>query len=501
MIDENTAREPLQAEEELPVGTTLSGGQFTILGSLGAGGFSITYRAKDNVLGRTVVLKECFPEDCAYRLGKNVIARNKPAGEQLRSIVDMFMREARSLAKLRHPNIVGVHRAFEENETAYMVLDLIDGEDLIDVMETHRNGLSPARVTDILMQLLDAIEKVHELDLLHRDISPDNIILEKSGTPVLIDFGAARSDASRRTRAISALLVVKDGYSPQEFYVAGSRQTQSSDLYALGATFYHLLSGKAPPNSQARMLEVSGKRPDPCVPLKGQIDGYDPIFLEAIDTAMQLHQSERLQSAMQWRNMIAAINPSTQTVARPKKTPGQAISLDLERSLTRLVEETNDEVHKTRVITVPSKVVAPAPAKPAVAQWVQEFNQDSLARETAAERVQSVVKSRDISEPTPLPRKPVPGATNWVSRAIEKQERIREERTTSPEPLTTHPTEKAAPRPISVGIPVQRPEPAKPVGKSGSARGFLVTAALMVLLCLLLFYGATSLLPSAPQDF
>ena len=241
MPEEPIAHETTLAEQALPVGTVLSGDQFTITGQLGAGGFGITYRAQDNILGREIVIKECFPEDFCIRTGKNVVARNTAHAKPFRSIVNMFMREARSLAKLRHPNIVGVHRAFEENETAYMAIDLIDGRDLFDLLDEHASLLSPTRVKDILLQLLDAIEKVHQAGLLHRDISPDNIIIEKTGTPVLIDFGAARADATRHTRAVSSLLVVKDGYSPQEFYVVGSDQSPCSDLYALGAMFYHVI--------------------------------------------------------------------------------------------------------------------------------------------------------------------------------------------------------------------------------------------------------------------
>ena len=187
-MDANAAHMTPPVDEDLPVGTVLCGDQFTITDRLGAGGFGITYIAKDNTLGRTVVIKECFPDDFCYRKGKDVVPRSSSQADPVDSIVRMFMREAQSLAKLRHPNIVGVHRAFEENRTAYMALDLIDGRDLIDVMEDQSATLSPARVKDILVQLLDAIEKVHELDLLHRDISPDNIIIEKNGTPVPVSY-------------------------------------------------------------------------------------------------------------------------------------------------------------------------------------------------------------------------------------------------------------------------------------------------------------------------
>lgn len=429
MTDANVAYDTSLAHQALPIGTKLSGDQFTITGHLGAGGFGITYRAEDNVLGRTIVIKECFPEDFGVRHGTDVLPRSEKYAKPMRSIVRMFMREARSLAKLRHPNIVGVHRAFEEHETAYMALDLIEGRDLFDILDRGAPRLSPARVKDILLQLLDAIEKVHEMGLLHRDISPDNILIEKTGTPVLIDFGAARADSSRHTRAVSSLLVVKDGYSPQEFYVAGSEQSPCSDLYALGATFYHVLSGQAPPNSQTRLLEIAGQKPDPCVPLAGRIEGYDEAFLEAIDLAMQIHPQDRLQSAAKWRRLITQAEDGAADTPRSKgRTQGKEISLELEMSLTRLVEETNDEVRRTSQTPVEPEVdetpVEEAP-KPA---WVEEFNQGSLSPEV--KRTPRYALGEDAPE-TPLPAavasRRAKTEINWIDRAHEKQQRRLEE--------------------------------------------------------------------------
>lgn len=436
MTDANIAHEDTLAERALPIGAVLSDGQFTITGHLGAGGFGMTYRAKDNVLGRTIVIKECFHEDFCFRDGKSVVARSNTYVKPVRSIVKMFMREARSLAKLRHPNIVGVHRAFEENETAYMALDLIDGQDLFDILEANTTFLSPARVRDILLQLLDAVEKVHELDLLHRDISPDNIVIEKSGTPVLIDFGAARGDASRHTRAVSSLLVVKDGYSPQEFYMAGSKQTPSSDLYALAATFYHVLSGEAPANSQTRMIEVVGNKPDPCTPLAGRIDGYDQEFLQAIDRAMQIHPTDRLQSAAEWRNLIS--DTVTDTGSSPEasaRVTSKDIGVELELSLTRLVEETNDEVRKTKEITPEPEEVAAPPEEPSKPDWIEEFNRESLAPATEPESADGEgagthlgAADRQSIDPMRIGSKPTRTETNWIERALEKQERLRNQR-------------------------------------------------------------------------
>jgi serine/threonine protein kinase len=120
---------------------------------------------------------------------------------------------------------------------------------------------------------------------------------------VLIDFGAARESATRVSRVLSKVLTVKDGYSPQEFYLAGSDQLYSSDLYALAATFYHVVSRKAPPSSHSRLAATARQKVDPLEPL-GPPTGYDPHFLDAINQCLSVFPKDRLQSAASWRDMI-----------------------------------------------------------------------------------------------------------------------------------------------------------------------------------------------------
>ncbi|MEJ6403274.1 serine/threonine-protein kinase [Yoonia sp. 2307UL14-13] len=359
-----------EKNEALPDGTLLLGDQFTILRQLGKGGFGITYLAQDNYLDRDVVIKECFPEVFCHRSGKSVLVRSTANSDKYRSLVDMFMREARSIAKLRHPNIIGVHRVFEDNDTAYMALDMINGRDLQEIVKNDPNALSPKDVKEILLKLLDAVSVVHQQDLLHRDISPDNILLDKWGTPVLIDFGAAREEASRETRALSAVLVVKDGYSPQEFYFSGGKQTPSSDLYALAATFYHVVSGNIPPNSQTRMAEVASGNPDPCEPLQGRFDAYDDRFLAAIDKGMRVLPKERLQSAQEWLDML---DPS-KAAAKPLELSPKK---DLSKALTRLISETNEYVRKSEPKEEKPRPVPQQKPRVEVPDWVREFNEET----------------------------------------------------------------------------------------------------------------------------
>lgn len=283
----------------LPDGMELLDGQYRIDHYLSSGGFGITYLATDS-LGRRVVIKECFPEALCSRNGKTVRAKSTRHMNEFNAVVDMFVREARSLAKLDHPHIVGVHQIFRTHDTAYMALDYIDGHDTLRLLETGPGQLSHDTVLTLTECLLDAISAVHDADMLHRDISPDNILIDQEGKPCLIDFGAARQEATKKSRAISALLMVKDGYSPQEFYISGGDQGPASDLYSLGATLHHLITGEVPPNSQNRLAALAARKPDPFEPLEGRVKEYDPNFLRAIDLAMSVFPKDRPQTAEQW---------------------------------------------------------------------------------------------------------------------------------------------------------------------------------------------------------
>jgi hypothetical protein len=315
--------------DDLKPGTTLLHGQYTIRKYLNAGGFGITYLAADS-LDRTVVIKECFPGAFCRRSNLVVQARSRAFQNELGTIVQLFLKEARSLSKLSHPNIVGVHQVFEGNNTAYMALDFIQGEDLFSLISRRDPRLTASAIRAILEKLLDAIGSVHAAGLLHRDISPDNIIITETLEPILIDFGAAREQATRKTRALSALRIVKDGYSPQEFYIAGSEQGPSSDLYSLAATFYHLITGELPPNSQIRIAsQVEGKQ-DPYVPLAKRTSGFDPAFCDALDRAIAVLPRSRFQSAAEWLAAITSKAPQVQAAptnavaARPTSMPGIA---------------------------------------------------------------------------------------------------------------------------------------------------------------------------------
>ncbi|NJM84701.1 MAG: protein kinase, partial [Tabrizicola sp.] len=314
----NTTGENQDFADELKPGTKLMHGQYTIEEFLNSGGFGITYLARDS-LDRRVVIKECFPGSFCRRSRTTVGARSRAHQAEFRSIVKLFVQEAFNLSKLKHPNIVGVHQVFEDNDTAYMAMDFVEGSDLAETLDGEANRLSPPEVMAVLEKILDAVRFIHGKGLLHRDISPDNILIDrKSSNPVLIDFGAAREEVSKASRALSAMRVVKDGYSPQEFYINGSPQGPSSDLYAVGATFYHLITGKTAPNSQLRVSSIASQQSDPYEPLGDSYEGYPPAFLRAIDKSLNVFPKDRIQSADEWLAMIGSDKAAPGTIVLPE---------------------------------------------------------------------------------------------------------------------------------------------------------------------------------------
>ncbi|MEO1025240.1 MAG: protein kinase [Pseudomonadota bacterium] len=323
--------------DALKPGTELLHGQFRIEKFLNAGGFGMTYLARDS-LDRIVVIKECFPSSMCCRNKGNVMARSRQHQAEFDAVVKHFGAEARRLSKLQHPNIVGIHQVFEDNMTAYMALDFVRGRDLLDTIEDPKMKLHPRDVKDILLKCLEAIHYIHTNDVLHRDISPDNILIDGKGNPVLIDFGAAKEEATRASRALSALHVVKDGYSPHEFYIAGSTQDASSDLYSLGATFYHVLTGEAPPDSQARVSAIAADRPDPYRPVSEKFPQFEDAFLHAIDKALSVFPPDRLQSAREWIELVDTERRRSAALAQAE------LDRQIELSISRLVQETNKAV-------------------------------------------------------------------------------------------------------------------------------------------------------------
>jgi serine/threonine protein kinase len=299
--------------DELLPGTSLFHGQYRIVRYINSGGFGITYLAKDS-LDREVVIKECFSSTFCRRTETRVRARSLTTRDHMQRIVKSFLNEARSLASLKHRNIVGVHQVFEDNDTAYMAMDYIRGHDLQEIVDEKKAVLTPEQIVTIAGKLVSAIAYIHGRGLLHCDVSPDNIFVTPDGEPILIDFGAARRSAAGEAQKYSGLSVVKDGYSPHELYSAGGNSGPWSDIYALAASLYHAISGQAPVNCQMRLSALAEKRPDPCRPLAGRVAGYPAGFLESIDRAMAVVPAARFQTAEAWQRALPQPDPQDRKV-------------------------------------------------------------------------------------------------------------------------------------------------------------------------------------------
>ena len=283
--------------QALALGATLAG-DYRITGVLGQGGFGITYKAEDLRLNAPVAIKEYFPSELALReRGSTVVARSARDESVLAWGRAKFLEEARTLAKFRHPSIVRVSRLFEANNTAYMVLDFEMGPSLAQWRAGLGRDPTQAEADHIATRLLEAVGAVHGAGILHRDIKPANVIMRDGAEPVLIDFGAARQALSAQSRTVHA--IVTPGYSPKEQYAVDlDRQGAWSDVYALGATLYFLVTGKVPPDALSRDL---GEEMSTAASARGE---WRPGFLAAIDRAMSVRSEDRPQSTAEWRQML-----------------------------------------------------------------------------------------------------------------------------------------------------------------------------------------------------
>ena len=367
-MQHNTLSDQDNRIDNLPCDARLLHGQYTVEQHLVGGGFGMTYLARDS-LDRRVVIKECYPSAFCRRVGLEVRPRSEAFHAQYESVVENFIAEARRLAKLEHPGIVHVHQVFEENNTAYMAMDFVDGLDLLTIRQDDAGRLTRGVLERALRDTLEALAYVHDFDILHRDISPDNLLLTEDGRLTLIDFGAAREGYCRKTRALSAVLSVKDGYSPHEFYLKDIVQTPASDLYSVAATFYHLITGSPPPDSQKRLAALASDCDDPYQPLAlGPWDmGHN--MLVCIDRALSVPQKDRIQSVAEWLELMdcAELLPVNREHEDTGQVPTwQVRDLDpaLFNAITSLVEDTNSHLkpgHEAKALRAMPRHEAVAP--------------------------------------------------------------------------------------------------------------------------------------------
>ena len=243
------SRQPLA----LPISTILMG-KYIVGKVLGMGGFGITYLSYDVKAGRQVAIKEYYPTSLASRYpgGTELIILPGEKGQDFKKGSQKFYEEAQLISNFNgNPNIINVYEFFYQNNTAYYVMEYLDGEDLAHYLKAEGKGLSEGKLLYVLDKVTDALMIVHRTNTLHRDITPDNIFVTTNGTIKLIDFGAARHYMTQESQNFSVIL--KEGFAPIEQYQKNGRQGPWTDIYALGATSYYLLTGKKPLGAFDRM--------------------------------------------------------------------------------------------------------------------------------------------------------------------------------------------------------------------------------------------------------
>ena len=297
---------------ELLTGVTLQQGKYRIVRTLGRGGFGITYLAEQVLAKRMVCIKEFFPKDYYKRDGdsQHISLSSDGFRETMGRFKDKFLKEAQLIAGLDHPNIIRIHDLFEENGTAYYVMEYIDGESLHSLV-SRRGALSEADAKGYIEQLAAALSHIHAHDIAHLDVKPGNIMVQaKDNRAVLIDFGLSKHYDVGGAQTSSTPVGISHGYAPMEQYQTGGVSTFSpgTDIYSMGATLYFLTVGKTPPTAAIVGEDGLGVLPS----------HLSESTRTAIERAMQLRRKDRPASVEEFLSLLHGASEDTFIELQPE---------------------------------------------------------------------------------------------------------------------------------------------------------------------------------------
>lgn len=280
----------------LPNGSTLAG-QYIIEKTLGQGGFGITYKAVDHKTGEKVAIKEFFPDSMATRQGTTVIPFTGERGESYAFGKEWFLKEAETLAQfIGVEGIVRIHTYFEENQTAYFVMDYVEGVSFDEYIKNSGGKVTYEVAESVLIRVIEALAVVHSKGIVHRDVTPDNIYITNDGQVKLLDFGAARYSLGDKSRSLD--VVLKHGFAPKEQYTRHGRQGPFTDIYTVGASFYFAITGKRPPDSIDRIEEDDLVPPSSLgIPIPREKE-------DAILKAMSVQPGDRFKTMDEFKNAL-----------------------------------------------------------------------------------------------------------------------------------------------------------------------------------------------------
>ena len=402
----------------------LRGDTYRIVRFIAAGGFGCTYEAEHVMLRKRVAIKEFFMQDYCNR---EEHTKHVTVGTQgMHDLVDKYRRkfvdEARALSGLHHDGIVSVSDVFEENGTAYYVMDYVEGQSLAE--RCKGNPLPEKAAIYYIRQVAEALIYVHDHNRLHLDIKPGNIMIEASGRTVLIDFGVSKQYDAALGENTTTLLGYSPGYAPLEQMEGDVRQfLPATDVYALGATLYFLLTGKTPPSASRRINEDMPPLPA----------GTSDATRRAVDCAMEIRKKDRPQSVREFVSLLdAAVKPASQpepaAPVRNSKAKTETVSLD----------EPPQKSRKVPTALLVGIIVVLCTALIVLLARGCSTSSDEGGRDTLADSIQkdSVVPAEkakpvepapaaaedEAAPPTPATAKPEP-AENKPAPVVEKREK------------------------------------------------------------------------------
>lgn len=284
----------------LPINATLQGGKYIIKKVLGQGGFGITYLAEQDMLDRQVAIKEFFFKEYCERDEQtcHVTLGTQTNKETVERFLQKFIKEAKTISKLHHPGIIEIYDIFMENNTAYYVMEYIEGESLGDIVKS-RGALPEKEALRYIRETAEALDYIHSRNINHLDIKPNNLMLRSRDSKiVVIDFGVSKQyDENTNESTTTTPVGISHGYSPAEQYKKNgvSSFSPQSDIYSLGATLYKLLTGVTPPEA-IEMAQMDG-----LLPMNASISGNTK---NAITKALQFRKEDRPQTIAEFLTII-----------------------------------------------------------------------------------------------------------------------------------------------------------------------------------------------------
>ena len=299
---------------------TILAGKYLIGKAIGEGGFGITYLGMDLNLEVRVAIKEYYPQGFAVRDSRTNDSTVWSYSESTQTFFEegceKFINEAKTIAKFRElPEIVGVTDFFRENQTAYIVMEYLDGQTLKQYLRANGGKIPAENVVRMMRPLIASLGKLHSQNLIHRDISPDNIMLMKNGSIKILDFGGAREFASQDGRSMSVL--VKHGYAPEEQYRSRGDQGPWTDVYALCATMYRCITGEIPPNALDRLYQ------DELKPISSFGETCPKYIEKAITKGLNVRKDGRYQSMEELYESLYKEQKKPEKVPKPEKKDQQ----------------------------------------------------------------------------------------------------------------------------------------------------------------------------------